>query len=306
MKFRGLIIAVVVLLALSGLLYWSNHRKPAEQSAAVPANSSPTVLKMDREAIAQIELTRKGARPVTLDKGAGDAWRITEPKPLDANQDVVSEILSTVSNLNADRIVEDKASDLKQYGLDQPTVMAAITDKNHGQRELLLGDDTPAGGDAYAMVQGDPRVYTISSYQKSSIDKGLDDLRNKKLFDFGSQEPNKIELRDGAKSWIFLRNGNDWSSNGKKVDSSGVESLIEKIRDLTATSFPESGFTSPELDATVESEDGRRVEKVQISKSAGGCIARREKDPSLYQLDSSVLEQLTSAAGSVKPAGAAK
>jgi hypothetical protein len=435
MKFRGLIIAVIVLVALSGALYWSSHRKPAESASAASSDTSPVILKMDRAAISGITLDHKGAPSITLEKANGDSWRITQPKPMNADQETVSGLLSTVSDLNADRVVKDKASDLAQYGLADSAVTVDITAKNHPPRKLLLGDNTPAGGDVYAMVQGDPKIYTIASYNKSSLDKtlndlrdkrlvtidpdkvnrvqlqkkgqdieftrskdgwqilkpkparadnpaiddlvrtisnsridvsaddddhaaadfakatpvatitltgdqgnqrldvrkentdyyakssvvdgafkidstlgpsldkNLDDFRNKKLFDFGYQDPSAIELHDGAKSWFVTRTGTDWWSNGKKMDPSSVESLIEKLRDLAATGFPDSGFTSPAVEVTVTSDDRKRVTKVQIAKSGDHDIARRDNDPSLYRLDASAITGLTSAANAIKPAG---
>ena len=63
-----------------------------------------------------------------------------------------------------------RPSDRKQYGLDAPKVELDITRQRTGAtRQLLLGDDTPAGGDVYAALAADPRVFTIASYNKSSL-----------------------------------------------------------------------------------------------------------------------------------------
>ncbi len=437
MKFRGLMIAVLALVVLGGLLYWSNHHKPPEQSAASPSSVSPVILKIDQGSVAQLALTHKGSAPVTLVKDAAGKWQITAPEAWNADQDEVAGLLSTLSSLNADRVVEDKAADLRPYGLDDPSMTVDLESRNHKEQKLLLGDDTPAGGDVYAMLSGDPRIFTIAQYNKTSLDKGLndlrdkrlvtmapdnvsrvaldrkgqsiefarikdgwqilkpkplradsfavdefvrsvsdarmdlsgngsapaasafaqatpaaavtltgnqgaqtldvrkskddyyakssavegvykvdaslgtaldkglDDFRNKKLFDFGFEDPGRIELHAGTKSWFFTRSGTDWWSNGKKMDSAAVESLVDKLRDLSATSFPDTGFSSADFEATVVSSDGKQVEKVQISKSGNGCIARRGNEPALYQLDSTTVADLTTAADAIRPAAAA-
>src|ERR1700678_1059120 len=122
MKFRSLIIAVVVLGALAGVLYWSQHRKPPE--AAVPANTGPVILKVNVAAVNQI--TIKGKTPVTLERTQTGNWQITKPKPPPADQVAVMGMLSTLSGLNAARVVEDKASELKQSGLNPPAVEVDI------------------------------------------------------------------------------------------------------------------------------------------------------------------------------------
>jgi hypothetical protein len=56
------------------------------------------------------------------------------------------------------------------------------------------------------------------------------------------------------------------------------------------------------VDLTLTSNDGKRVEKVTISKAGENYIAKRENEPSLYQLDSKAVEELTKSAADVKPA----
>ncbi len=432
MKFRGLIIAVAVLLALGGLLYWSNHHKPSESAAASSSAAPPAILKFDSATVTELSLAHKAGEPVTLVKEKGGQWQITAPQSYSADEGAVSDLLASLSSLNADRVVEDKAADLKPYGLDDPSLTLDLTTNDHKDRKLLLGDDTPAGGDVYAVLAGDPRVFTLASYSKTSLDKSLndlrdkrlitvqpdqvnrvslekkgqtieftrardgwqilkpspmpadafavddlvssvagahmdlsansraatafaqaapvatvtltgdqgtqtltvrknkdgdfakssivdgtykvdsslgtaldkslDDFRDKKLFDFGFEDPGKIELHDGAKAWFLTRSGSDWWSKGKKMDSASVESLVDALRDLTATGFPASGFAHADIAATVTSSDGRRTEEVLFSNSGNRYIAKRENEPSLYQLDADSVSSLISAANSIKPA----
>lgn len=435
MKIHGLVIAAFVLLVLTGFLYWSGRHKPDSDSTKLSADTPPTILKLDQAAITKIDIKKKDASPLELSKTNSGDWKITEPKLLSADQTNVSSLLSTVSSLNSERLVEDKATDLKTYGLEQPSFEVDIAEKDNKSQKLLLGDDTPAGGGVYAMLAGDPRIFTIASYNKASldktvndlrdkrlltvaadkisrlevvrknqalefgrnkdewqilkpkplradgtqvgelitkltdakmdlsgsasdlssafaqaapvatarvtdqsgtqelqirkgkdtyyakssvvegaykvdsdlgkaVDKGLDDFRNKKLFDFGYNEPNKVELHSEGKAYFLTRgtSGDDWWSNGKKMDSATVESLVSKLRDLSATKFVDSGFSTPALDATVSSDDGKRTEKLEIAKAGDHYIAKRQNEPALYELDTASIQGLVSAADGIKPA----
>jgi len=145
--------------------------------------------------------------------------------------------------------------------------------------------------------------YKVGSDLGQAIDKGLDDFRNKKLFDFGYNDPNKVEFHIGPKAVFLTRNGEDWwGPEGKKVDASSAQSAISKLRDLSASKFPDSGFTKPEIEATVTSEDGKRVEKILISKSGNAYIGKRENEPALYQLEASSVDDLKKVADEIKPA----
>jgi hypothetical protein len=435
MKIRGLIIAALVFFVLAGILYRSEHHKPAEDTAK--ADTPPTILKLDQAAIIRLEISKKDNQPIRLAKADSGNWQITEPKPLAADQSTVSSILSALSALDSQRLVEEKAGDLKPYGLDQPASQVAVTTKDNKTQKLLIGDDTPTGGAAFAKLAADPRVFTLASFSKTNLDKGLndlrdkrlitvnsdkisrlelirkgqviefgrnkedwqilkpkplradssqvdelvrklidarmdlsgtddkevasafakgnpvgtakvtdqsgtqqleirknkdtyyakstivegaykvvsdlaaglekglDDFRNKKLFDFSYNDPNKVELHSRSKASFLARKDADWWCNGKKMDASSVHELISKLRDLTATKFPESGFAGPEIEATVTSDDGKRTEKVLISKSGNGYMAKREHEPALYQLESSAVDSLQQAADGIKPATSA-
>src|SRR5579864_964482 len=169
MKSSGLIIAAVVLAALTGVLYWSNRHPPSENTAKASVDTPPKILTLKQEDISKIAIRKKGGEELDLAKGDAGKWQITAPKPLGADQEAVSSLLSTVSSLNADRLVEDKAGDLSQYGLAQPAIELDVTTKEAKPQKLLLGDDTPAGSAVFAKLEGDPRIFTIATYTKTSI-----------------------------------------------------------------------------------------------------------------------------------------
>jgi ribosomal protein L12E/L44/L45/RPP1/RPP2 len=436
MKPRGLLAAVIVLVALGGALYWSNRKQKAD--AAKPATDTATtttkILSIPEDQIKEVSIKKTGAEPTTLQMGADGKWQLTEPKPQHADQDTAKSLVSSLATLNADKVVEDKATDLSPYGLSAPTLDVTVTKKDGKSQDFLVGDDTPTGGGAYAKLAGDPHVYTIASYVKTSIDKtpndlrdkrlltfdqdkltrvdlqpakgdtiefgknnqndwqilkpkplradgsqveelirklkdakmdatisdedakkaaaaygpgtkvatasvtdasgtetlevrkdkdknyyaksstvdgiykvtadlgdGLDkkvdDFRNKKLFDFGWTDPNKIDIGKAA----FEKSGDKWMSGAKQMDAPSVQSVVDKLRDLTAGKFLDSGVGTPVLDVTVSSNNGKRVEKASITKQGDTYFAKRENEPSIYQLDSKAVEDLQKAANEVKP-----
>ena len=96
----------------------------------------------------------------------------------------------------------------------------------------------------------------------------------------------------------------DLSGEGKKLDASGVGSLVDQIRDLQAGKFVDTGFGAPTVEITVTSDDGKRIEKLLISKAGKSYVAKRGNEPALYALDSKAVEELQKSAGELKPAAA--
>ena len=99
MKLHGLMIAAVVLAALSGTLYWSNHHKEADSvaSTASSAPPAPKILTLEEDDISGIDLKKNGQQEVALAKNDAGKWRITAPEPLGADQATVSSFVSIVA-----------------------------------------------------------------------------------------------------------------------------------------------------------------------------------------------------------------
>src|SRR5260370_28530038 len=163
MKIRSLIVAAVVFFIFVGVLYWSDHHKPVQDAAKTPADAPPDILMLDASEIRRLDLEKKDEKPIVLTKAQSGKWQSPAPQPFDADQSTVSGILSALSSLNSQRVVEDKATDLKQYGLDQPALQLDITEKDNKTQKLLIGDDTPTGGAASPTIAAEPPLGTLAS-----------------------------------------------------------------------------------------------------------------------------------------------
>ncbi len=435
MKSGGLLTACLLLLALSAAVWWSN-KKAANAEKSTLESTSTKLVNIPEDQFREIEIKHRAGETVHLQRN-DSKWQIPLPKPPPADPDAISSMVSTLAALSSDRIVEEKATSLDQYGLTQPAMELDITDKNKKTAKLMIGDDTPAGTAVYASIAGDPRVFALSNYKKNNfdkspnelrdkrlltfdsdkissivltarkqtiefartkedwqivkpgpfradrseveellrtlrdakmdliggeddkklssafdsgkpfasarvtdlsgpqelqvrknkdeyyakpsalsrvykissgtgtgLDKGIDDFKNKKLFDFGFADPEKIELHDGSKSYFLTRSGTDWWSNGTKMDAGTVSAFVDKIRDLSATKFVETGSAAPVLNLTITSDNGKRVEKVILSKNGDNYVAKRENEPALYELNTAAVTELQKSAADLKPVAA--
>jgi len=183
MKTRGLLAAVIVLLALAGGIYWSNY-KTKTQAAKPATDAAPKILSIPQDQIKEVRIKKTGADTTVLRKGDDGKWQLIEPQPLRADQDAANSLVSTLSNLNADKLVEDKAADLSAYGLNSPILDITVLKKDGKTQDFDLGDDTPTNSGAYAKLAGDAHVYTVASFVKTSLEKTPNDLRDKRLLTF--------------------------------------------------------------------------------------------------------------------------
>jgi hypothetical protein len=435
MKFRGLLAAAVLLAALGGVAYWSEKRGKVDE-AKPAADAPPKILTIPEDQFKTIRLLKKGGEATVVTKSDAGKWDLTQPKPLAADQDAVTSLVTALASLNSERLIEDKATDLAAYGLTAPSQEVDITRKDGKVHKLFLGDDTPTGAGVYAKVEGDARVFTVGSFLKSSLDKsskdlrdkrlmtfnqdkitrvvlqakgqalefgkntqsewqilkpkplradglqvdelvrklkdarmdpsgteddakkavttfftservaiamvtdsggtqqlevrrdkdknyfarssavdgvfkvnadlgtaldkGADDFRNKKLFDFGFNEPSKIDVRNGPTQVAYEKSGEKWTAGARQMDPASVQGLIDKLRDLTSVKFVDLAAGVAVIDVAVTSNQGKRNEKVIIAKQGNSYFARRENELGFYELDGKAVEELQKTAAEVK------
>ena len=299
MNQRGLIIAVVILAGLGGVLYWSQNRKPPQESAAITTPAAPAIIKVDPTDVTQLTIKQKLAEPVTVEKGPSGKWQITAPKAYPADQETVAGILSSLSGLNGDRVIDEKAADTKQYGLDPAAVEVDITGKNHAVRQLLLGDDTPAGGDVYATVAGSGKVYTLASYNKSSFAKGLNDLRDKSLLTVDPDKVSHLELIKKPETLEFGRTKDGWQMlkpTSAPADSSAVNDLVRTLvnarMDLSATGDAKAEFARATPFATAKLTGDTGVQTLEVRKSNNDYYAKSSAVDGVSKVDSSLGQAL--------------
>ena len=234
MKLRGLIVAAVVLAGLSGTLYWSNHHKPSDTTEA-SADVAPKILAVKEADISKFDLKKDGAEQVGGERNSAGQWRITSPSPLPADQSAVSSLLGTFSSLNSERLVEEKAGNLVPYGLDAPKLEVDLSEKGNKTQKLLLGDETPAGNGIYAKLDGDPRVFTIPKYDKTSIDKSANDLRDKRLLTVDSDKISQVDLLAKKQEIaVSARNKDEWQivkPRPLRADGTAVAELVRALTD---------------------------------------------------------------------------
>jgi hypothetical protein len=257
------------------------------------------LLPFDSDKVSSLELA---AKKQTLALGRSkDEWLIVKPKSFRADRSQVEELLRTLRDAKMDlSATEDQKKLAAAFSSATPFATAKVTDVS-GTPELQVRKNK---NDYYAKSTAVAGVYKISSGTATGLDKSIDDFKNKKLFDFGFADPDKVEIHDGPKGYFLTHGGSDWWSNGTKMDPGTVSVLIDKIRDLSASNFAEIGFAASALNLTVTSDGGKRVEKVSFSKNGDKYLAKRENEPALYEMDASAVEGLQKSAADLKPAAA--
>lgn len=307
MKTRDLSIALVILLALTGALYWSNHHKAKEdESVKASLDASPKILSLNQPDITGLRIARKDQPELDLSRNAAGSWQITAPKPLPADQDSVSSVLSTLSSLSSERLLEEKASDVSAYGLASPAFEVDVTSKDNKTHKLLVGDATPAGNSYYAMLAGDPRLFTLGGYNKTSLDKTTNDLRDKRLLTADFDRVSQIELSnqspDKKQDVTFARAKDSWQilkPGPYRADNFPVDDLIRALREAKFDTTPDAdgaklaaAFKSAKPLASAKVTGASGTQELELRKDQDGTLAKSSVLAGIYKVPATLATSL--------------
>jgi hypothetical protein len=299
MKLRDLVIATAVLAVLLGVLYWSNHHKPGEDSDVKASADAPVnILSLKEADIVRLTIHHQDLPPLDLSRNDSGVWQITAPKALAADQQTVSGVLSTLCSLRSERVIDDKASDLATYGLGVPPVAIQFTAKDNKTQDLLVGDQTPSGNAYYAMLRGDPRVFTIASFNKTSLDKTVNDLRDQRLLTADFDKVSQMELISRKQNITFARVKDSWQilkPRPLRTDANQVDDLVRTLREAKMDSGSGAddprntaafGVASPLAMVRITGQAG--TQQLEVRKAKDLCYAKSSMLSGIYKVPASV------------------
>jgi hypothetical protein len=255
------------------------------------------LMRFDPTQVSRVELAEPKA-DIEFGKVNQSDWQIVKPQPYRADSFQVEDLLRKLADAKMDLTVkpEDSSKAEAAFNSGKPVAVAKVTDAG-GVQTLDVRQNKD---DYYAKSGSVPGVFKMTADLGKAVGKPLDDYRNKKLFDFGFSDLNKLQIDQKSGSKTYLRSGTDWKMGSQTMDAGSVQSVIDKLRDLAATDFVPAGFNAADVTITAVSNDNKRTEKVELSKTADGYIARREGQPTLYKLDSKSVNDILEAATGIK------
>lgn len=296
MKAGGLYTALGVLVLLGGYIWWSNKHPTIDPKIAGPAITK--LVAVDPAQIEQIRIAKAGADPIVLKK-VSDIWQITEPKPLQADSEVVGPLTGTMASINADRVIDEHPANLNEFGLATPTEEVDVTSKGGKTEKILLGSDTPAGTATYVKMGDGPKVYTVTSAVKTSLDKSLNDLRDKRMLTFNQNKLKSVTLAAKGTPVEFDTSPDiGWhivKPQPMRADGLAVDDLVRKLNDakmdLTGNYDPKlaaSDFAAGTKIASVAATDDRGTQTMEVRKAKDGYYAKSSVTDGVYKIMSDI------------------
>jgi uncharacterized protein DUF4340 len=200
-----------------------------------------TVLAFDRKGVAQVDLQLPG-EALTLESAEAGKWRLTKPRVLPADPDVVADFLEKLDGAKAKEFVEDAPRSLTPYGLDRPTTVTLWIgkDKERASRSLLFGREDKGKKGVYVMRSGEPGVMLVGEELWAAVPKTMGVLRDKVVLAYQYDKVSRVELAGPRGPLTLERDGIGWkitAPESLKADTGAVNGVLWRIRDLRASGF---------------------------------------------------------------------
>ena len=227
---RSTTVLAVLAAALGGYIYFvDRHRTPAPADA--PEVKGKVFAGVDAAKVEEVRIDRSSGESATLRKVNG-AWRLVAPIDVAADESEASNVASNLATADIQSVVDEKPKDLAAFGLEKPRLTLTFKTAGGPSRTLLVGDKNPTGSDLYARLPDSPRVFLVSGYLDGTFDKGLFQLRDKRILAFDREKVDRLDLTAGTSAVSVARQADVWSVTkpwAARADFGVIESVLSRL-----------------------------------------------------------------------------
>lgn len=238
--YRNAVILVIIVALLGGAYYFVNKSKSADKGADA-ATTTDTIKLTDftSDKIASVTVTNSEGTMVIVKDGTN--WKLSSPTGLKADPSKLSGIVINTAGIVADKLVEEKATDLAQYGLDKP-VTVAVKLNDGSEKTIEVGSQTPTKDAYYTMMKDTAKVYTLSSYTAEQFLLKKKDIKDKALLALKPEDIMALSM-DRKGQNLFKSTKTDetnWSLTAPiegSVNSTAMGTILTAVTTITASEF---------------------------------------------------------------------
>ncbi len=294
---RGLRFIILLLVAIP-LGWYAYH-----DSTKGPIDDSPKrdkVFAVEADKIDELEIKSASGDRTTLRRKGSD-WEIVQPIAAPADQAAVSGITSNLSSVEIQRVIDENAADLKEFGLAEPRTEVAFK-SNGQQRRLQLGQKTPSGTDVYAKLADARKVFLVPSFLDSTFNRGTFDLRDKSVLKLDREKIDTVEMTAGGRTTRVEKKNGEWQiaepSLGR-AEFGAVDGLVSRIASVQMKAIvPDSsdlkkyGLDKPAVTVRLGSGSSQATFLIGGPAETGSVYAKDFSRPTVFTIESTLLDDL--------------
>jgi hypothetical protein len=305
--YRNAIVLVLVLAVLGGVYYFISTNKKNEEKK----DDTVTIFETEKDKISEINIVTQGSNLVFYKDG--DTWKEKTSGNVKLVQSKIDSLVYDVSNIKAEQVVEEKAKDLNQYGLETPksTVNVKLTDGKI--KTFYVGDQTPSKTAYYFKDKDKEAVYTIYSSKGETLSSSLENFRDRTLVALKPEEITSFTIEGKNRERIVVKAKTETTNDQtgalstwdviepykKDGDNQNInEMVLSKLPEITVKDFVEDkpddlgkyGLSSPSYVIQVTDKNNNSVKLLLGDSKDDAIYLKVEGSDPVYTVDAKKLE----------------
>lgn len=301
-------------IALGAAVYyfdWKRGQKDAEKSAAdtsrpvfsIPSGSEIVSLVITRPQVA-------GEGPIRLEKQNG-TWQILQPLKTQADEQVISGIVETLSNSRIESNQPGTPDRMKVYGLDPPAVSVEFKLQNGLEHTLKLGNKDFTNTYVYGQIDGKD-VALLPSAMRTQTDLSVDFLRDHNVLHFAQNDVSAFSLKNPSGQIEAKKEKAGWTfaqpDAGQLADESDVASLLNSVSGAkmtglvaeSAENLSKYGLSAPAITFTATDGSGKSATLLVGKKEGSDYYAKDSSRPTIFNVNETLYTKLTETYGDLR------
>jgi len=245
---------------------------------------------------------QQGAVEIVRDGDTPDAeWLVVQPFEGPADPAAASAAARAAATLEGRRRIEPAKADLTQYGLEQPELTVTLEAVGLDAPVVMrFGGQTGSKDGRYLQIDGEADIRIVPSHQVRALDKGVDDLRDRRLVRFSPGSAERVTLSGTGGPVALVHDDGTWWVDGDPRYRAARMDLDDLLADLTtsrATRFldgddPGLGLEGSDRWVRVALEDGREVQVTFGERRGTALVAQVEGSVEAAEVSSTIADPL--------------
>ncbi len=303
--YRMTIVLAIILFGIGSYVYFVDV--PASEQAIQVKQEQEKLIPFDDRVLTQVSL--KTAREhLAFGRDKRGRWLITTPLTAPADSRELRKVLRALTLAKIERVVQENATDLAQYGLSPPRMTVSLSDDKQ-TISLDLGNPGPFSSSLYVRQGQDQRVLLTTLNVLTFAKKNLYTYRLKDVLFFNHAKAEHLELHSPKQDIELYRvpgvHGVSPNWRFRKplegpADKTTVGILLMALEDLKAEDFVDTKedkdallttLGKPVAGATIKTE--RNSHSISFYQNNGHTYAKTSADKPLYRINSQIVKEVS-------------
>jgi hypothetical protein len=295
---RKTIIALVIFVALLGLVYFLNTRPDKGERRGERLRPLPRI---EATQIKQVAITAKGTTVVLARDGG--SWKLTRPVGYPADKYATDTLIEKIVKLETGDLVTEQRSRHAEYEVDDKGVHVVVSDGSKALLDFRLGKVV----DDFTMLRldGKDQVYQAVGSLRFLFDREVKNWRKRSVIDFKQEEARRLEITTAAGAILLTRSDEKtpWKVDKSaekidRIDDATISNLLSTLYSLSAFDFADgltadkAGLDKPSATITVTLKDGKQLTLLIGGHKDDDYWVQRKGTPQIFVVKKYTVENL--------------